>query len=157
MPLASVGVVRPRSGEDLYDSPTGWVARHITEYVESDGRKGHRWQGVDTLLLITRGRTTGKLRRTALIYGIHDNAYVVVGSKGGSQRHPLWYLNLVANPQVTIQVGPDVFEATARTATGDERSALWRQMASIWPQYDSYQEKTDREIPVVVIETDRPA
>ena len=154
--MATVGVVSPRSREDVHDSPTGWVSRHISEYVESDGRKGHRWQGVDTLLLTTRGRRTGKLRRTALIYGVHGDAYVVVGSKGGSQRHPLWYLNLVADPKVTVQVGPDVFQATARTATRDERSALWRQMASIWPQYDTYQEKTDREIPLVVIETGRP-
>ena len=93
--------------QPIYDSPTGWVASHIDSYVSSDGRKGHRWRGVDTLLLTTRGRKSGKLRRSALIYGRDGDRYVVVGSKGGNPSHPLWYLNLVADPEVRIQVGPD--------------------------------------------------
>lgn len=74
--------------DQIYDSPAGWVAKHIREYVESEGRQGHRWNGVTTLLLTTRGRRTGKLRRTALIYGQDGDAYVVVASRGGAPHHP---------------------------------------------------------------------
>lgn len=139
--------------EKVYDSPSGWVADHIQEYVESGGETGHMWRnGVPTLLLTTRGRKTGKLRRSALIYGRMGDAYVVVGSKGGHPKHPLWYLNLKANPDVEIQVGSDIFKAVARDASDDERHLLWEQMVGIWPAYDDYQEKTMRRIPLVVIE-----
>ena len=137
---------------EIHDSPTGWVARHIRGYVESDGKRGHRWHGVDTLLLTTTGRKSGKLRRTALIYGRDGGRFVVVGSKGGAADHPQWYLNLVEDPDVEIQVGPDRFPATARTATDAEKPELWRMMAGIWPEYDRYQTRTTRQIPVVVIE-----
>lgn len=140
------------SKESIEDSPTGWVNRHIREYVETGGRKGKRWRGVDTLLLTTRGRRTGTLRRSALIYGVDGGNYVVVASKGGSPRHPSWYLNLSDDPEVMVQVGADVMMGKARTASGEERERLWRQMSSIWPAYDDYQERTSRRIPVVVIE-----
>lgn len=146
--------MKPRTDEEIHDSPVGWVSRHIDEYVESDGDEGHRWNGTDTLLLTTRGRKTGKLRRSALIYTRDGSNYVVVASKGGAPSHPAWYLNLRDEPQVMVQVGAEVSEATARTATGDERDRLWTQMAAVWPDYDNYQERTDREIPVVVIEPD---
>jgi len=133
------------------DSPTGWVAAHIHEYVETDGERGHRWKGAPTLLLTTTGRRTGVRRRTALIYGRDGDGYVVAGSWGGRARHPSWYLNLVADPEVEVQVGPDVFHATATTATGGERARLWTLMAGIWPAYDSYQQKTERQIPVVLL------
>lgn len=135
----------------IFDSPTKWVATHIREYVETDGRKGHRWHGVPILLLTTRGRRTGKLRRTALIYGQHDEAYVVVASRGGARHHPQWYLNPVADREVQIQVGGARMKGQARTAEGEERQRLWGQMAEIWPDYDRYQQKTHRQIPVVVI------
>ena len=138
--------------EEVFDSPTGWVAQHIRGYVESDGEKGHHWRGVQTLLLTTRGRKSGKLRRTALIYGQDGDRYIVVASKGGAQEHPEWYLNLVANPEVRLQVGADKFTALARTATAEEKPALWHLMTSIWPDYDSYQGRTKREIPVIVLE-----
>ena len=138
--------------EEVVDSPTGWVAKHIKEYVESDGEKGHLWQGVPTLLLTTRGRKTGILRRTALIYGRDGDSYVVVASIGGAPKHPKWYLNLVADPKVDIQVGPDIISGRARTAEGDDRTRLWSEMAEIWPQYDRYQEKTKRQIPVIIID-----
>lgn len=144
------------TGEAVHDNPTGWVSRHIAEYVETDGRKGHRWSGVDTLLLTTRGRKSGKLRRTALIYGVDEENFVVVASRGGHRNHPAWYLNLDANPEVKIQVGPEHHDGRARTATGTERSRLWEMMRQIFPQYRQYQEKTEREIPVVVIETTQP-
>jgi deazaflavin-dependent oxidoreductase (nitroreductase family) len=145
--------------DDPTDSPVRWVRDHIRKYVESDGRRGHRWSGADTLLLTTMGRRTGEPRRTPLIYGRDGDRYVIVGSKGGSPKHPLWYLNLVADPQVRIQVGPDKLDAVARTAQGEERERLWAVMREIWPEYDRYQTKTSREIPVVVLEptTDGPA
>jgi deazaflavin-dependent oxidoreductase (nitroreductase family) len=138
--------------ERVHDSPTRWVAKHVRRYIETDGRRGHRWSGVHTLLLTTRGRKSGKLRRTALIYGRDGDHYLVVASKGGARRHPEWYLNLVANPEVEVQVEADRFPARARTAAGRAKPQLWRIMASIWPEYDSYQARTDREIPVVILE-----
>ena len=138
--------------EPVVDSPRVWVARHIRTYVASGGTKGTRWYGAPTLLLTTRGRRTGQLRRTALICGRDGAAYVVVASNGGAAKHPNWYENLVADPEVTVQVGPDVFPARARTATGEERTRLWRTMTGHWPAYDDYTRKTDREIPVVVLD-----
>jgi len=138
--------------EEVFDSPVGWVAQHIRGYVESDGKTGHHWRGVNTLLLTTRGRKSGKLTRTALIYGRDDDEFVVVASKGGAEEHPEWYLNLVVNPEVDVQVGADRFTAQARTASAAEKPALWRLMTSIWPDYDQYQARTKREIPVVVLE-----
>jgi deazaflavin-dependent oxidoreductase (nitroreductase family) len=117
--------------EEVFDSPTGWVARHVRRYAETDGKSGHRWSGVSTLLLTTRGRRSGKLRRTALIYGKDGDRYLVVGSKGGAKEHPAWYLNLVAHPEVEVQVGADRFSARARPATGEEKRRLWRIMTSI--------------------------
>jgi deazaflavin-dependent oxidoreductase (nitroreductase family) len=137
---------------EIFDSPTGWVARHIRNYVETDGRKGHRWSGVNTLLLTTRGRRSGELRRTALIYGEDGDRYLVVASKGGAEKHPSWLLNLLENPEVTVQVGADKFPARARTATAEEKPHLWRLMTAIWPEYDRYQAKTTRDIPVVILE-----
>jgi deazaflavin-dependent oxidoreductase (nitroreductase family) len=138
---------------EVHDSPTSWVARHIREYVESGGARGHRKWGVNTLLLTVRGRASGKLRRTALIYGADGpGRYVVVGSNGGLATHPAWYLNLLANPQAGVQVGPESFPARAAEATGADRERLWRMMAQLWPQYDAYQDKLDRRIPVIVLE-----
>jgi len=140
------------SQEDIVDSPVGWVNQHIRGYVDSDGEKGHHWRGVNTLLLTTTGRKSGKPRRTALIYGSDGDRYVVVASKGGAKNHPEWYLNLVENSEVEVQVGADKFKAQARSASTEEKPELWRLMTSIWPEYDSYQAKTQRDIPVVVIE-----
>jgi deazaflavin-dependent oxidoreductase (nitroreductase family) len=117
-----------------------------------DGRQGHRWSGVDTLLLTTRGRRSGTLRRTALIYGRDRGRFIVVASSGGSKSHPDWYLNLSADPHVRVQVAADRFEAIARTATARQRPRLWRLMVSIWPEYERYQARTTREIPVVILE-----
>ena len=138
--------------EEVVDSPTGWVAKHIREYVETGGKKGQRFYGVDALLLTTRGRRTGKLRRTALYYGRHGDAFVVVASNGGSATHPLWHRNLVADPVVHVQVGERTFNARARTATGDERAELWSMMVGLFGQYERYQQATAREIPVVVLD-----
>ncbi len=141
--------------EQVIDSPVGWVQQHVREYVASGGERGHEWQGVPTLLLTTRGRRSGKLRRTALIYGRHGDDYVVVASKGGAKDHPLWYRNLTADPEVRVQVGAEEFPARARTATAEEKPELWRMMVEIFPNYEQYQEKTTRDIPVVVLEPQR--
>lgn len=138
--------------EEVLDSSTGWVAKHIRTYVESGGKKGHLWQGLPTLLLTTRGRRSGKLRRTALIYGQDGDRHVVVASNGGSADHPAWYLNVLAEPEVQVQVAADRFIARARPATAEERPRLWDQMAKIFPMYNTYRTKTDRDIPVVILE-----
>ncbi|MDP9844404.1 nitroreductase/quinone reductase family protein [Streptosporangium lutulentum] len=142
----------PPGDEEVLDNPTAWVAKHIRTYIETDGRKGHLYNGMTTLLLSTRGRRSGLLRRTALIYGQDGDRYLLVASNGGSANHPAWYLNLSDDPGVEIQVGPDKFAARARTATAEEKPELWRKMAEIFPTYDSYQAKAGREIPLVIIE-----
>lgn len=138
--------------QEPIDSPTGWVKEHIDRYVATNGESGHIWRGVTTLLLTVKGRASGKPYRTALIYGQDGDNYIVVASKGGAQEHPEWYRNLSANPEVEVQVLGDRFKATARTANAEERPALWELMAKIWPAYNDYQKKTDREIPVVILE-----
>ena len=138
--------------EQVIDSPRGWVADHIREYVETDGAKGHHWRGVTTLLLTTRGRRSGQLRRTALIYGCDGDNYLIVASRGGAAKHPLWYENLVADPNVRVQVEAGKFSARARTASPGEKRRLWPVMTAIWPAYDEYQAKTARDIPVVILE-----
>ena len=142
----------PGRDEPVADSPVGLVGTHVRRYVESHGKNGHRWRGVDTLLLTTRGRSTGKLRRTALIYGKDGERYLVVASNGGSKPHPDWYQNLAADPHVSVQVGDDTFEALARPATVRQKPRLWDLMISIWPDYAKYQTKTERDIPVVILE-----
>lgn len=138
--------------EEITDSPTGWVNEHVRQYVESGGTKGTRFYGHAALLITTRGRKTGKLRRTALYYGTDRDHYVLVASNGGSRTHPAWYLNLTANPEVNVQVGAERFTARARTVTGDERPALWELMVKTFRTYASYQAKVKRELPVVVLE-----
>jgi proline iminopeptidase len=126
---------------------------HVRRYEETDGAEGHDWQdGVPTLVLTTKGRKTGEDRKFALIYQEIDGNHVIVASKGGADQHPGWYLNLVANPEVKVQVKADKYTARARTAGSEERAALWPKMAAVWPDYDEYQKKTDREIPVVVLD-----
>ncbi|GAB3979569.1 nitroreductase family deazaflavin-dependent oxidoreductase [Plantactinospora veratri] len=134
------------------DSPTGWVSAHIRRYLETDGADGHDYQGFPTLLITTRGRRTGALRRTALIYGRDDDRYVVVASNGAAARHPSWFLNLLADPSVRVQVRADRFAARARVADPAERARLWELMAGIFPMYRTYAEQTPRQIPVVLLE-----
>jgi len=142
------------SQEPIFDSPTGWVQKHIQDYIESDGVKGHQWRGLPTLLLTTRGRKSGLLRRTALIYGQDGATYLLVASNGGATTHPLWYLNLVTTPSVELQVGANTFTAVARTATPEEKAHLWPLMTTIFPQYTTYQAKAKRDIPLVIVEPD---
>ncbi|MEV4257472.1 nitroreductase family deazaflavin-dependent oxidoreductase [Spirillospora sp. NPDC049652] len=125
---------------------------HVKRYQETDGAEGHDWNGTVTLLLTTVGRKSGQERTTPLIYQEDGDDYVVVASKGGADEHPLWYRNLEADPEVKVQVRGDRFTARARTATPEERPRLWKKMTAVWPDYDEYTRKTDREIPVVVLE-----
>ena len=129
-----------------------WIVDHMRKYVETDGKEGHIWNGVPTLLLTTTGRRSKRAQMLPLIYGKDGDRYVIVASKGGDPNHPAWYLNLVAQPQVNVQVGADKFAAKARDATANERPALWDLMAKIWPPYNDYQKKTERQIPIVVLE-----
>jgi deazaflavin-dependent oxidoreductase (nitroreductase family) len=133
------------------DSPIGWVARHVRRYVQTGGRDGHRRYGHDCLLLTTRGRTTGRPRRTALFYWRDGDRYLVVPSNGGVPAFPDWYLNLLADPQVVVQVGAKVFRADARTATAAERPRLWHIVVTSLPRYARYAEKAGRDLPVVVL------
>jgi deazaflavin-dependent oxidoreductase (nitroreductase family) len=125
---------------------------HVERYRATNGEEGHEWKGTKTLLLTTVGRRSGEPRTTPLIYGRSGDDYLVVASKGGSDAPPAWYRNLEENPEVEIQVKDQTMKARARTATSDEKPELWKIMTREWPDYDSYQENTDREIPVVVLE-----
>ena len=125
---------------------------HVQRYRETGGEVGHDWRGAPTLLLTTRGRRSGEERTTPLIYQPWDGAYLLVASQGGAPEHPAWYLNIQEEPSVEIQVMDERFRVRARTANPDERPKMWRQMTEVWPDYDDYQERTDREIPVVVLE-----
>jgi deazaflavin-dependent oxidoreductase (nitroreductase family) len=125
---------------------------HVDRYRATDGEEGHEWQGTLALILTTKGRKSGASRDAPLIYQPWEDAYLVVASKGGAPEHPAWFLNLEADPEVEVQVKEDVFRARARTATAEERPDMWRKMVAAWPAYDEYQTKTDREIPVVVLE-----
>lgn len=108
--------------------------------------------GAQLLLLTTQGSKSGLWRRTVLIYGEHAGAYLLVASQGGAPEHPSWYVNLVNNPEVQLRVNERTFRAIARTATAEEKPALWDAMVAIWPAYADYQKKTDRDIPLVIVE-----
>jgi deazaflavin-dependent oxidoreductase (nitroreductase family) len=126
---------------------------HVRRYVETDGEEGYIWRdGAPILILTVTGRKSGKEYSTPLIFGRDGDNYVIVASQGGRPQHPDWYLNLVENPEVGVQVKADKFRARTRAAEGEERERLWRAMNEIWTPYDSYQEKTERVIPVVVLE-----
>lgn len=125
---------------------------HVRVYRESNGEKGYLWNGVPTLLVTTKGRKSGQPRTIPIIYTPVGDKYVIIASKGGSATHPVWYLNVLEDPNVEVQVKAEVFKAVARTAASPEREELWRAATAAWPNYDVYQSRTTREIPVVVLE-----
>lgn len=131
---------------------TGWQADHARKYIETNGEEGHIWRGVTTLLLTTTGKRSGEPYTTPLIYGEDNGRYIIVASRGGAEKNPQWYRNLVAQPEVGVQVAADRFRARARTADANEKPALWQKMAEIFPSYSDYQAKTERDIPVVILE-----
>jgi deazaflavin-dependent oxidoreductase (nitroreductase family) len=128
---------------------------HIRRYRETGGQVGYLWNDAPTLLLTTVGRRTGEPRTSALIFGQDGDDYLVVASMGGAPQHPQWYLNLTANPVAEIQVRADRVPVLARTAADDERARLWKVVTGVWPNYDTYQARTERIIPVVVLSPDR--
>ena len=128
-------------------------AEHVRVYRETGGERGYLWRrGTTILLLTTRGRTSGEPRTTPLIYRDDDDRFVIVASKGGAPEHPGWYENLLADRDATIQVRAEEIPVRVRDAEGDERERLWRRMVEVWPDYEAYQRRTDRRIPVVVLE-----
>jgi len=137
-----------------------WIKDHLKRYLASDGADGYLWDAslgggegmIATLLLTTTGRKSGEPLTMPLIFCKSDTGYAVIASKGGAPAHPSWYLNLQANPNVHVQVKADKFQAKARTANPAERAALWKKMVAIYAPYDKYQAKTEREIPVVILE-----
>jgi deazaflavin-dependent oxidoreductase (nitroreductase family) len=134
------------------EDPRAWVKEHRDRYIATNGEDGHDWRGVTALLLTTTGRQSGEPYTTPLIYGQDGDRYLLVASKGGAPRHPHWYLNLASDPDVELQVRGDKFVARARTATPEEKPALWKIMTGIWPAYDEYQGRTEREIPLIILE-----
>jgi deazaflavin-dependent oxidoreductase (nitroreductase family) len=127
---------------------------HVQRYIETDGEEGYDWRGgTKILILFTKGRKSGEERANALIMEPDGDDHLIVASKGGAPAPPAWFLNLEDNPDdVEIQVKGDRFKVNARNATPEEKPRMWKKMAAAWPAYDDYQAKTDREIPVVVLE-----
>ncbi len=137
----------------MSDAENLFGEEHVRRYRETNGEVGHVWrEGSTILLLTTKGRKTGEPRTTPLIYAQEGDRYVIVASKGGAPEHPGWYRNIEKDPSVELQVLGEVFPAHARTAEGEERERLWRRANEVWRHYDEYATKTDREIPVVVLE-----
>jgi deazaflavin-dependent oxidoreductase (nitroreductase family) len=124
---------------------------HVQKYRETDGEVGYLWNGVPILLLTTTGRKSGEPRTTPLIFARDGDDYLVVASQGGAPTHPNWYLNLLDRPEAEIQVKAERIRVTGRAAPAEERPRLWDVVRGPWPNYDVYQERTDREIPVVVL------
>jgi deazaflavin-dependent oxidoreductase (nitroreductase family) len=128
---------------------------HIRRYRETNGEVGYMWNGAPILLLTTLGRRSGQKRTSALIFGQDGDDYLIVASQGGAPTHPNWYHNLTDHPEVELQVKGEQFPATARTATDAEKPRLWKIVTETWPNYDVYQTRTDRPIPVVVLSPKR--
>jgi deazaflavin-dependent oxidoreductase (nitroreductase family) len=138
--------------DDYRPSPWEPVADQVRQYEATGGREGGTLEGKPVVILTTRGRRTGAVRKTPLMRVEHDGRYAVVASMGGAPTHPVWYLNLLAHPEVTLQDGDTVLALRARTASPEERRQWWPRAAAAWPPYDGYQANTEREIPVVILE-----
>ena len=129
-----------------------WANKQVEQIESSGGTKGLTLQGVPVFVLWTKGRKSGAIRKAPLMRVERDGVYAAVASKGGDPKHPDWYLNLLADPKVSVQDGTEVGDYTARVLEGDERAEWWKLAAEVWPSYDEYQTKTDRQIPVVLLE-----
>ena len=134
-------------------SPAQWVRDQVETYERSGGQQANtlRDTGLPVIIVTMRGKKTGNIRKIGLMRVEHNGEYALVASKGGAPKHPVWYYNLLANPdEVTIQDGPEPFEVRVRQVTGDERRAWWERAVAAYPPYAEYQKRTDREIPVFV-------
>ena len=140
------------SAADYEPSPWKFVADQVREYEDSGGKDGTELQGKPCVILTTRGRRTGKVRKTPLMRVEHDGTYAVVASLGGAPKHPVWYFNLLDNQEVTLQDGPNVYELRAREVFDEEKETWWARAVEAWPSYADYQAKTERVIPVLVLE-----
>jgi F420H(2)-dependent quinone reductase len=140
----------PLSGE-YEPSTSDWARENAEKYMESGGTDGTELQGKPVILLTTIGAKTGKLRKTPLMRVEHDGEYAVVASLGGAPKHPVWYHNIKAHPQVELQDGAVTKDYEAREVVGDEKAIWWERAVAAWPDYAKYQEKTDRQIPVFVL------
>ncbi|MGI8577500.1 MAG: nitroreductase family deazaflavin-dependent oxidoreductase [Nocardioidaceae bacterium] len=133
-------------------SPESWVRNQVEQYESSGGTEGNDMRGMPVIILTTVGAKSGKLRKTPLMRVEHDGVYAVVASLGGAPKHPVWYHNVVAHPQVELQDGPMKRDMTAREVTGDEKAVWWQRAVEAFPDYADYQRKTSRQIPVFVLE-----
>ncbi|MGW3597727.1 nitroreductase family deazaflavin-dependent oxidoreductase [Streptomyces sp. NPDC005167] len=141
----------PLKGE-YEPSPEQWVRDQVELFESSGGTEGTTMRGMPVIILTTRGAKSGKIRKTPLMRVEHDGAYAVVASLGGAPRHPVWYHNITADPRVELQDGPVRQDMNAREVTGDEKRVWWERAVEAFPDYADYQEKTDRQIPVLVLE-----
>jgi deazaflavin-dependent oxidoreductase (nitroreductase family) len=141
----------PLTGE-YEPSPSKWAADQVEVYESSGGTAGTTLAGKPVVILTTHGAKSGKLRKTPLMRVEHDGEYAVVASLGGAPKHPVWYFNVVANPQVELRDGPEVHDMVAREVHGDEKALWWDRAVAAFPDYADYQNKTDRQIPVFVLE-----
>ena len=142
----------PVTGE-YEPSPAQWVRDQVEEYEASGGTKANtlRDSGIPIIIFTTLGNKSGKVRKVPVMRVEHDGEYALVASKGGAPTHPVWYYNLVANPDhVAIEDGPAPFDVVVREVSGDEKAAWWERAVAVYPPYAEYQTKTDREIPVLV-------
>ena len=141
----------PLSGE-YQPSPEQWVRDQVELYESSGGTEGTTLRGMPVVILSTLGARSGKLRKIPLMRVEHDGAYAAVASLGGAPKHPVWYFNILANPVVELQDGPVKQDMKAREVTGEEKAAWWERAVAAFPDYADYQRRTDREIPVFVLE-----
>ncbi|WP_310726054.1 nitroreductase family deazaflavin-dependent oxidoreductase [Streptomyces sp. N2A] len=141
----------PLQGE-YEPSPTPWVREQVEEYESSGGTRGTTIRGLPVVVLTTRGARSGRIRKSPVMRVEHEGTYAVVASLGGAPKNPLWYHNVVADPRVELQDGPVRRDMTAREVTGEEKAVWWGRAVEAFPDYDAYQKKTTREIPVFVLE-----
>ena len=145
----------PLSGE-YEPSPSGWARKQTERYEATNGAKGGELQGRPVIVLTSKGAKTGKIRKTPLMRVEHEGTYAVVASLGGAPEHPVWYHNLKADPHVELQDRATKRDYTAREVFGDEKAVWWERAVATWPDYAKYQTKTERQIPVFVLEPASP-
>lgn len=141
----------PLDGE-YEPNPNDFVREQVEQYERSGGTEGTTMKGLPVIILTTKGAKSGKIRKTPLMRVEHDGRYAVVASLGGAPKHPVWYFNVAAHPQVELQDGPVKRDYVAREVSGDEKAQWWRRAVEAFPDYADYQKKTDREIPVFVLD-----